>query len=288
MAISTNGRISLYCFCVNLTVLLVPCLGYLSRTLKLVVEDYWIVMSVVYGLGIQLHIFMVYKNRGYAYKVAWRSGVLGFFLGCGILITRLATGSWGTFGFYMSLLSFFHFSEYLTTAIINPKSLSLDSFLLNHSKEYAIAAVCSWMEFSVECYFFPRFKQLPWCTGLGLVLCIAGELVRKGAMFTAGTNFNHIIQSHREEGHVLVTHGLYAWCRHPSYVGWFWWSIGTQVVLCNPVCTVVYAVASWRFFKQRVVEEEITLLNFFGEDYVNYQRRVPTGIPYIQGYRLEL
>ncbi|KFM64833.1 Protein-S-isoprenylcysteine O-methyltransferase, partial [Stegodyphus mimosarum] len=188
----------------------------------------------------------------------------------------------------MSLLSFFHFSEYLTTAIINPKSLSLDSFLLNHSKEYGIAALCSWMEFFVEWYFFPHWKELRWVTAVGLFLCIVGELVRKGAMFTAGTNFNHIIQSHREEGHVLVSHGLYAWCRHPSYVGWFWWSVGTQIVLCNPFCTLIYAVASWRFFRQRVVEEEITLLNFFGEDYVNYQRHVPTGLPFIKGYRLEL
>ncbi|XP_015910979.1 protein-S-isoprenylcysteine O-methyltransferase [Parasteatoda tepidariorum] len=288
MAISTNGRISLYCFCVNLTVLLVPCLGYLSRTLKLVVEDYWIIMSLVYALGIQLHILTVYKNRGYAYKIAWRSGLLGFFFGLGILIACLAQPSWNTFGFYVSHLSFFHFSEYLTTAIINPKSLSLDSFLLNHSKEYVMAAVFSWLEFFLEWYFFPNSKVFSLIVVLGLIMCIGGEMIRKGAMFTARTNFNHIIQSHREEGHVLVVHGIYGWCRHPSYCGWFLWSIGTQVTLQNPFCSIVYAAASWRFFKQRVVEEEITLLNFFGEDYVNYQRKVPTGLPFINGYRLEL
>lgn len=50
----------------------------------------------------------------------------------------------------MCSLSFFHYSEYLVTAIINPHSLSLDSFLLNHSVEYTLAAVCSWVEFTVE------------------------------------------------------------------------------------------------------------------------------------------
>lgn len=288
MAISTNGRISLYCFCVNLTVLLVPCLGFLNRTLKYVVEDYWIVMSVVYSFGIQAHLYWVYKKRGYAFKVAWRAGLLGFSFGLGVLIAILAPRSWCVFGIYISLLSFFHFSEYLTTAIINPKSLSLDSFLLNHSKEYGFAAMCSWLEFMLERYYCPQTKEMWWISGIGLVLCIGGEIVRKGAMFTAGTNFNHIIQSHREEGHVLVSHGLYSLCRHPSYVGWFWWSVGTQVILCNPLCTLGYAVASWRFFRQRVVEEEITLLNFFGEDYVAYQRRVPTGLPFIKGFRLEL
>jgi len=59
-------------------------------------------------------------------------------------------------------------------------------------------------------------------------------------------------------------------------------------MLINPVCTVMYAVASWMFFKQRVAEEEITLLNFFGEKYVNYQRRVGTGLPFIHGYRIDV
>lgn len=64
---------------------------------------------------------------------------------------------------------------------------------------------------------------------IGGLMCIGGEILRKAAMLTARTNFNHIVQSVREEGHQLVTHGVYSICRHPSYVGWFYWSIGTQV-----------------------------------------------------------
>ena len=64
---------------------------------------------------------------------------------------------------------------------------------------------------------------------VGVTLCVGGEVLRKLAMFTAKTNFSHIVQSVHEEGHQLVTHGVYKYCRHPSYVGWFYWSIGTQV-----------------------------------------------------------
>lgn len=64
---------------------------------------------------------------------------------------------------------------------------------------------------------------------VGVLLCVGGEVLRKLAMFTAKTNFSHIVQSVHEEGHQLVTHGVYKYCRHPSYVGWFYWSIGTQV-----------------------------------------------------------
>lgn len=41
--------------------------------------------------------------------------------------------------------------------------------------------------------------------------------------------FDFQVQFEKHRDHVLVTHGLYSLCRHPSYVGWFYWSIGTQV-----------------------------------------------------------
>jgi len=55
----------------------------------------------------------------------------------------------------MCSLSLFHYSEYLVTAINNPRSLSLDSFLLNHSFEYNLAALSSWVEFTLEKLLFP-------------------------------------------------------------------------------------------------------------------------------------
>lgn len=61
-----------------------------------------------------------------------------------------------------------------------------------------------------------------------------------------------------------------------------------QLILVNPVCVVAYVVASWRFFNERVFIEENTLLHFFGDDYYQYQKRVSTGLPFIQGYKLEL
>lgn len=96
------------------------------------------------------------------------------------------------------------------------------------------------------------------------------------------------VQFEHHQGHELVTHGVYSLMRHPSYVGWFWWSIGTQVVLANPVCFVIYSIASWKFFHDRIFMEEITLLNFFGEEYYKYQQRVPTGLPFIRGFKVEL
>lgn len=235
-------------------------------------------IAVVNGL-----LLIIY--RGPLYKVAVRSCFLGVTFGCGLIISCSET-TWTHFGWYMCSLSFFHYSEYLVTAIINPRSLSLDSFLLNHSVEYTLAAVSSWVEFTVEKLTVPELKQLNWLSLVGLLMVLCGEGLRKAAMLTAGSNFNHIVQNEKAHSHVLVTSGVYSYFRHPSYVGWFYWSTGTQVMLCNPICVLGYTIASWRFFRERIEEEELSLIHFFAEDYVEYKKKVPTGLPFISGIRV--
>ncbi|XP_039292566.1 protein-S-isoprenylcysteine O-methyltransferase [Nilaparvata lugens] len=187
---------------------------------------------------------------------------------------------------YLCFMAFFHYSEFLTIALTNPESLSISSFILNHSTEYKVAAVSSWIEFFFELWLYPGMKTFRYVSLFGLLMCLFGEGLRKLAMLTAKKNFNHIVQDEHKEGHSLVTTGVYSLFRHPSYVGWFYWSIGTQLILLNPFCIVAYTLASWKFFHDRVTIEEVTLLSFFGEAYIDYQKSVPTGLPFINGYIL--
>lgn len=209
---------------------------------------------------------------------------MGVCFGLSLITVFYASSAWKRFGAYFLFMSTFHFSEYLTISFANPQTLSTDTFMLNHSIAYLVAASSSWIEFFIEVYFWPTMKENLFILCLGIILCIAGEILRKLAIITANTSFNHIVQYHKSEEHVLVTHGVYRIMRHPSYAGWFWWSIGTQFVLANPICVILYAIVSWKFFHERILVEEVTLVNFFLEKYVEYQQNTPTGVPFVKGY----
>ena len=150
-----------------------------------------------------------------------------------------------------------------------------------------MAAILSWIEFWVEYYFLPDVKMFRLFFLCGLVMVVFGETLRKVAMFTAGANFTHQVQAVKRSDHTLVTTGVYSFFRHPSYVGWFYWSIGTQLLILNPICTVGYAIVSWKFFNARITDEEKLLWCFFGDQYTQYKERVGTGIPFIQGTVIE-
>ncbi|KAL0334189.1 UNVERIFIED_CONTAM: Protein-S-isoprenylcysteine O-methyltransferase A [Sesamum angustifolium] len=159
-------------------------------------------------------------------------------------------------------------------------NVTLKSLLI--SKNYALAMACSLLEYFVEIYLFPGMKEQWLVSNTGLFLVIVGETIRKLAIITAGRSFTHLIRRYPNDQHKLVTHGIYKYIRHPSYCGFLIWSVGTQIMLCNPVSTLAFAAVVWRFFKERIPYEEFFLRQFFGSGYEEYARRTTSGIPFIK------
>lgn len=180
---------------------------------------------------------------------------------------------------YVILLCTFHLCEFFITAIFNPSVTSADSFMVNHSKAYTAAALLSWIEFGIRILFFDYSSPKIFC--IGIIFVLGGQLCRSWAMVTCGESFNHYIQRDKKENHILVTNGIYGIFRHPSYVGFFYWSVGTQLVLCNPISTIIYAIAAWTFFRYRICYEEEILRNLFPR-YESYAARSYIGIPFIR------
>ncbi|KAK2984291.1 hypothetical protein RJ640_003850 [Escallonia rubra] len=181
---------------------------------------------------------------------------------------------------FLSAVIFFHGSEYVLALAIHGPNITLKSLLI--SKNYLLAMVCSLIEYLVEIYFFPELKEYWYISNLGLAMVAIGEIIRKLAILTAGQAFTHLIKISHEEHHKLVTHGVYRFVRHPGYCGFFIWSIGTQIMLCNPISTVVFAFVVWQFFSQRIPYEEYFLSQFFGSRYEEYAVGLPSGIPFVK------
>lgn len=157
--------------------------------------------------------------------------------------------------FFIGTLCIFHFFEFWTTAKYNTPSAFVSSFLLTNGSRYRQAHTFAFFEALITSYFFPQWQARMnpgWVVALGITMIFVGQFVRSLAMAQAGTNFNHQVQSQKNEGHQLVTTGLYAYFRHPSYFGFFWWGLGTQVALGNSVSLAGYAFVLWYFFSHRI------------------------------------
>lgn len=175
---------------------------------------------------------------------------------------------------------FFHSSEYILAVAAHGRSnVTLTSLLI--SKHYLLAMIFSLVEYFLEILLFPGLKELWWLSNLGLAMVIIGEIIRKAGIITAGQAFTHLIRTHHEEHHRLITNGVYRFMRHPGYCGFLIWSVGTQIMLCNPISTIAFVVVVWRFFAQRIPYEEYFLRQFFGLQYVEYAQRVPSGVPFV-------
>ncbi|KAL8952872.1 MAG: hypothetical protein Q9222_001230 [Ikaeria aurantiellina] len=176
--------------------------------------------------------------------------------------------------FFLAILALFHFLEFYITARCNPPAATISAFLLSgNGHAYNLAHTLALLECIFRQYPGPRYYpgrrylqplDAPLsCDGrlgiawlyLGFLMLILGQGTRTLAMAHAGTNFNHLVQSRKRVGHVLVTDGIYRWLRHPSYFGFFWWGLGTQVVMGNVWCLLGYAIVLWRFFTHRIQSE---------------------------------
>eukprot|EP01122_Echinamoeba_exundans_P010295 TRINITY_DN3822_c0_g2_i1.p1 TRINITY_DN3822_c0_g2~~TRINITY_DN3822_c0_g2_i1.p1 ORF type:complete len:292 (-),score=50.25 TRINITY_DN3822_c0_g2_i1:63-896(-) len=210
--------------------------------------------------------------------VAW---ALGLFGGMG-LILGLLSESIRDMGFFMFFLSVFHFWEWFYASWFQPEQVTVHSFMLTHSREFHMAMGLAFGEYFLEWLIFPGMKSSLWIMIPAIIVIASGQAIRTVAMYTAGRSFNHLVQEEKKEDHVLVTEGIYQYLRHPSYFGWFWWSIGMACLLGNPITIGAFAYASWHFFADRIPFEEEALVKMFGQSYIEYRKRTPTGIPMIK------
>ncbi|KAK9371047.1 Isoprenylcysteine carboxyl methyltransferase family-domain-containing protein [Lipomyces kononenkoae] len=217
-------------------------------------------------------------------EVALNSFVLGTVLALSVVAAgRLAQeGSYYQLPAYIASLAAFHFLEYWITARYNATKVTIDSFLFHNGSTYFIAHSSALIEAIFEWIFFRNVKKYLIFSAIGFIVMVFGQVLRSLAMIHASSNFSHIIAHRKDDSHQLVTTGVYSFTRHPSYLGYFWWAIGTQLFLMNPAACVGFSIILWRFFNNRITYEEKLLVEFFGDNYVEYKKSTGTLIPFIK------
>lgn len=181
------------------------------RNLGITTTIYFPYESVATAITIQLLGLALIKlcTLPSRFGICWRAYLLGCILNLGLI---LATHSqaFSNFGMYCVVMSFFHWSEYMTQAIYNPETTDVESYMLYHSNAYVIALMLSLMEYWSEWYVWPEIKSINFISNIGMTIVIVGEALRKVSMVTAKSNFNHYVQYDKAEDHELVTHGVYS------------------------------------------------------------------------------
>ena len=211
--------------------------------------------------------------------------------------------------FYGTTLSAFHLLEFWPTAKYNNIShLSVKSFFPTENlAAYLMAHAFAFVECLVwrVLYWTSTFQWFggpPIAVVLGLVLVVGGQLVRTTAivqLHSAGSlaavlgsgssnDKQKPLRGRRGRGRrgreavlVATTTGVYGVMRHPASFGFFWWAIGTQMVLGNIFSLLAAVVVGWSAFAGQARLEEESLRRSLGKPYLDYKKRVGTMMPFI-------
>lgn len=196
----------------------------------------------------------------------------------------------------------FHFAEFLITALISSGSVQIFNLINNFSFYLWInwfnilAAFLSLVEYFGEAYAFGNAVKFTfgWTIFTGVGVCLVGQIFRVAAFWIAGTY-------RKAQTNQFHHRGIYKAFRHPQYVGMYCCIIGLQVhsspflfiqlnsltsfaeqlILSNPICLNILTVIIWFVLKRQIAYEDAQLTKSFGPKYLQYKKKVPSGLPFI-------
>lgn len=110
----------------------------------------------------------------------------------------------------------------------------------------------------------------------GVLLSGLGFALRIAAIARLGSRFSPLLVAQR--GHALETRGLYAFVRHPGYLGTFLIALGTVVAFGSAVGLLLVA-ALYLLLDQRMRREDAFLESQFGDAFLRWQETAGRFVP---------
>lgn len=112
---------------------------------------------------------------------------------------------------------------------------------------------------------------------LGVFIFVGGLWVLWRSHVDLASNFSPSLFI--RENHTLVTTGVYQKIRHPMYLSFFMWAVGQALLIENWVAGPLGLPAFVLIYWFRVEHEEKQLLDQFGTDYQQYQKKTGRLLP---------
>lgn len=113
----------------------------------------------------------------------------------------------------------------------------------------------------------------------GIILMLAGIIIRLWAVLTLKRSFTLSVQTSKEQH--LITTGIYKKVRNPAYTGSMCSLVGTALGLRGGIALVMVLIFSIICYSARIYVEEKVLRNHFGNQFTEYEKRTYRLIPYV-------
>ncbi len=120
-------------------------------------------------------------------------------------------------------------------------------------------------------------------TIIAVLISFTGFLIRAAAIGTTpkGTSGRNT----REQVADSLNHrGIYSLLRHPLYLGNYLMWIGIVIFTFNPYFVIIVSLAFWLYYERIMFAEERFLERKFGNEYLEWSKKVPAFIPSFKGY----
>lgn len=132
-----------------------------------------------------------------------------------------------------------------------------------------------------------RLGVLPWLARgelewAGVAMVAAGLIIRIAAMAQLGSRFAPVVSVQRD--HVLETRGLYAWLRHPGYLGSALACAGAMFAFGSALAAPL-VILFLELLRRRIQREERALERHFGDEFRRYRARTGGLLPRIAARR---
>ena len=136
-------------------------------------------------------------------------------------------------------------------------------------------AICGWD-------FVRRFRGVEWTPSwvavVGALMVVAGTTNNVVCQVTMGRSYSATLLT--REGHQLITRGMYAYVRHPIYLGVICVTTGIALFTTSLLGLIVlWGVIP--FILRRIRLEEQMLLDEFGAEYEAYRARTTKLVPFL-------